>query len=85
VISVGAANIRPFGRRGDMFGAALDLTEPSYGSGGLHHEALFETFYRARLTKSFELGPDLEVDVHPTHAKNAYTTALLGARARIIF
>ncbi|WP_235011612.1 carbohydrate porin [Bryocella elongata] len=85
VISLGGANIRPFGRRGDMFGAAVDLTEPSYGAGGLHHEALFETFYRARLTKSFELGPDLEVDVHPTYARKEYTTALIGARARIIF
>jgi porin len=81
VLDVGIVNIRPFGRRGDMFGAALNLTDPSHTA--LHHESQFETFYRVRMTRSLEIGPDLEVDIHPTNAKNAYSTALLGLRARI--
>ena len=44
-----------------------------------------ETFYRLRLTKSVDLGPDLEVSSHPTYAGKAYTTALLGMRMRIMF
>jgi porin len=31
-----------------------------------------------------EVGPDLEVSIHPTFAPKAYVTALLGARMRII-
>jgi porin len=83
VFDAGVANIRPFGRRGDMFGAAINITDPSHGA--KHHESLFETFYRVRLTRSVELGPDLEVSVHPTNNVKQYTTALLGVRMRIIF
>jgi porin len=81
VFDAGVVNIRPFGRRGDMFGAALNLTDPSHTA--LHHESQFETFYRVRMTRSVEFGPDLEVDIHPTNAKHAYSTAILGLRARI--
>lgn len=82
VFDAGIANIRPFGRRGDMFGASFTLNDPSHGA--QHHESLFETFYRLRLTQSLELGPDLEVSIHPTNSKPAYTTALLGFRLRLI-
>ena len=84
VIDLGAAQIKPFGRTGDLFGAALTITQPSVGR-GLHHESLFETFYRIRVTQSVEIGPDLEVSVHPTNAVNRYATALIGVRGRIIF
>jgi len=83
VLDAGLANIRPFGRRGDMFGAAINLTDPSHAA--KHHETLFETFYRVRLTRSLELGPDLEVSVHPTNSPTKYTTALLGIRGKILF
>lgn len=83
VFDAGLVHIRPFGRRGDMFGASINITDPSHGA--KHHESLFEAFYRVRLTQSMELGPDLEVSVHPTNAIKAYTTALLGLRSRIIF
>jgi porin len=66
-----------------MFGISLIHTEP--GAGAKHHESLIETFYRLRLTKSVDLGPDLEVSNHPTYASRAYTTALLGMRMRIMF
>lgn len=82
--SIGLVNVRPFGRRGDMFGAAFNYTEPNLGQ-GYHHESLFESFYRLRLTKSTEIGPDLQVSIHPTYSERTYTTALLGARMRIIF
>ena len=83
VFDAGIANIRPFGRRGDMFGAAINITDPSHGA--KHHESLFETFYRVRLTRSLELGPDLEVSVHPTNSPEKYSTVVLGIRGKIIF
>ncbi|MBB5066234.1 carbohydrate porin [Granulicella mallensis] len=81
--SLGVTNIRPFGRRGDMFGVAMNYTEPNHT--GRHHESLFETFYRLRLTNSIEVGPDLQVTIHPTYAAKAYTSVLPSARMRIIF
>lgn len=81
VFDAGIVNIRPFGRRGDMFGASFTLTEPSHG--GKHHESLFETFYRVRMTRSVEFGPDLQVDIHPSNSASRYTTVLLGLRAKI--
>jgi porin len=66
VFDAGLVNMRPFGRRGDMFGAWINITDPSHGA--KQHESLFETFYRVRLTQSLELGPDLEVSVDPTNS-----------------
>jgi porin len=83
VLDAGIADIRPFGRRGDMFGASFTINEPSHAA--KHHESLFETFYRVRMTQSVELGPDLEVSVHPTNSVKQYSTALLGIRMRVIF
>jgi porin len=80
---LGLAQVRPFGRRGDMFGAAFNYSEPN--APGKHHESVFESFYRLRLTHSVELGPDVEVSIHPTYATKAYTTTLLSARMRISF
>lgn len=80
---LGLAQVHPFGRRGDMFGASFAYSEPN--APAKHHESVFETFYRLRLTQSVELGPDIEVSIHPTYAARAYTTTLLGARMRIIF
>jgi porin len=83
IAGVGLARIRPFGRTGDMFGAAFNYSEPSRTS--KHHESVFESFYRLRLTQSVRIGPDIEVSVHPTYATKAYTTTLLGARMEVIF
>jgi porin len=46
---------------------------------------LFESFYRLRLTQSMNIGPDLEVSIHPSYATKRYTTTLLGTRMEIIF
>ena len=80
---LGLAQVHPFGRRGDMFGLSFAYSEPN--APAKHHESVFESFYRLRLTKSVEVGPDVEVSIHPTYATKAYTTTLLGARMRIIF
>jgi porin len=80
---LGLAQVKPFGRRGDMFGVALNYSQPN--APAKHHESIFESFYRLRLTQSVEVGPDLEVSIHPTYATRAYTTTLLSARMRIIF
>ena len=66
-----------------MFGASFNYTEPSHS--GRHHESLFESFYRLRLSQSINIGPDLQVSIHPTYAVKAYTTTLLNARMEIIF
>lgn len=81
--TLGVAQVHPFSRRGDMFGASFSYTEPNHT--GKHHESLFESFYRVRLTQSVQVGPDLQVSIHPTYAIKTYTTALLGMRLEIIF
>ena len=83
IYGLGLARVHPFGRRGDMFGAAFNYSQPNLP--GKHHESVFETFYRLRLTQSVRIGPDLEVSIHPTYANKAYTTTLLGARMEVIF
>lgn len=82
VEAFGLTQVYPFRRHGDMFGAAFNYSEPSAGK---HHESAFESFYRLRLTQSVDLGPDVEVSIHPTYATRAYNTTLLSARMRIIF
>jgi porin len=82
VEGVGLARVRPFGRRGDLFAMACNY---SVASQGKHHESVFESFYRIRLTQSMSIGPDVEVSIHPTYATRTYTTTLLGARMEIIF
>jgi porin len=81
--TVGINQMHPFARRGDMFGFAANYTEPSQA--GKHHEIVLESFYRLRLTKSLEIGPDLEISHHPTYATRAYTTVLPGIRMELIF
>src|SRR6201996_8025501 len=81
--TLGLTNVSPFGRRGDMFGAAFNYIQPTRA--GKRHESLFETFYRIRMTKSMEIGPDVEVSIHPMYAVKSYTSVLLNARMRIIF
>jgi porin len=78
----GLAQVHPFGRRGDLFAMAFNYSEASHGK---HRESVFESFYRLRLTQSVNIGPDLEVSIHPTYATKAYTTVLLGAKMEIIF
>jgi porin len=82
--SIGIVNTKPFGRRSDFFGAAFNWTNPSTGQ-GKRQEGVIETFYRLRLTASTEIGPDVEISIHPTHAERPYSTVLLGTRMRIIF
>ena len=82
---IGLARVHAFGRRGDMFGMAFNYSEPSHSANAKHHESIFESFYRLRLTQSMRIGPDIEVSIHPTYAPKAYTTTLLGARMEIIF
>jgi porin len=82
---IGVVQTKPFGRRGDLYGASFSWVEPTKGGGGKRQEGIFESFYRLRLTTSLEIGPDIEVSIHPTHAAKEYTTALMGARMRIIF
>ena len=81
--TLGVVQTHPWGRRGDMFGASFSYTEPNHS--GRHHESIFESFYRMRMTRSINFSPDIEVSVHPTYAVKRYTTTLLNARLEIIF
>jgi porin len=66
-----------------MFGIAMTWSRPSHGL--QPQEQLFETFYRARLTHSMELGPDVEILGHPAYNLAIQHTMLFGVRMRIIF
>lgn len=79
---IGLAQVRPFGHLGDMFAVAYNYSVASHSK---YHESVVESFYRLRLTQSINIGPDLEVSIHPTYAAKAYTSTLLGARMQIIF
>lgn len=82
IYGVGVARAHPFGRRGDMFGAAINYSEPN--TPAKRHESVFESFYRFRLTQSVRIGPDAEVSIHPAYTTRAHTTTLLSARMEII-
>ncbi len=83
---LGLAQTHPFHRTGDMFAVSFSYTVPNdVPSPAYHHESIFETFYRLRLTRSINIGPDVEVDIHPTYSVKTYTTVLLGARMEVIF
>jgi porin len=81
-VGIGLAQVHPFGRRGDMLGMAYNYTVASQGK---HHESVFESFYRVRLTQRINIGPDVEVSIHPAYAAREYTTTLLGMRTQITF
>jgi porin len=83
IYGIGLARVHPLGRRGDMFGLAVNYSEPTRPA--KHHESVFESFYRLRLTQSVRIGPDIEVSVHPAYATRAYATTLLGTRMEITF
>ena len=81
-VGVGLAQVHPFGRRGDMLGMAYNYTVASLGK---RHESVFESFYRLRLTQRVNIGPDVEVSIHPAYAAREYTTTLLGTRMQVSF
>jgi porin len=82
VAAFGLTQVHPFGRHGDMFGAAFNYSEPSSSK---YHESVFESFYPLRMTQSIDLTRDMEVSIHLSYATKTYTTTLLSARMRIIF
>jgi porin len=81
-VGVGLAQVHPFRRQGDMLGMAYNYTVASQGK---HHESVFESFYRLRLTQRINFGPDVEVSIHPAYAARKYTTTLLGMRMQVSF
>jgi porin len=80
---VGLADTHPFGRRGDMLAVALTFTRPSNLS--KPHENIFESFYRLRLTQHSEIGPDVQVLVHPSNQPALRHTVILNTRMRVFF
>ncbi len=83
VDTIGLAHVLPFGRKGDMFGAASTWTRAS--TPGARREELTEAFYRLKVADSLELSPDLEWLRHPTLSTKSNQSVLLGVRLKVIF
>lgn len=83
MLSIGTAQTRPWDRHSDMFGASGTWTIPSQA--GQPHEILVETFYRLRIFRDTEIGPDVQALHHPMLNPKIGDTVLLGVRGRIIF
>ena len=58
VDTIGLAHTLPFGRKGDLFGAASTWTRASQD--GSRREEVAEFFYRLKVADSLELSPDIE-------------------------
>jgi porin len=82
-VSLGIANVRPFGRRGDMFGFAGTYGHPSDES--LREEWLFETFYRVQLTESLQFSPDIQWINHPAFQPDVDNLFVFGMRLKFNF
>ncbi|MGC4030559.1 MAG: carbohydrate porin [Tepidisphaeraceae bacterium] len=82
-VSFGVANVRPFGRRADMFGIAGTYSRPS--DRDLREELLFETFYRVKVTENLEFSPDVQWINHPALQPDVDNLFVLGARLKILF
>ncbi len=83
VETAGLAHVLPFGRKGDMFGAATTITRSS--TPGARREQLTELFYRLKVADSLELSPDVEWLRHPTAQTRLEDVVILGARLKVIF
>jgi porin len=83
VDSIGLAHTLPFGRRGDLFGAASTWTRLS--KAGSRREELTEVFYRLKVADSLELSPDVEWLREPALTTKINSTIVLGARLKVIF
>ena len=83
-LSVGMGLETPFGREGDLFGAAFNWSKPSavfQGSSTLEKEqSMFEVFYRIQLTGSCQLTPDIQVILDPGLRSESATPVVLGLR-----
>jgi porin len=80
----GITNIRPFGRRSDMFGIAGAWGEPS-NRDGFRDEVLIETFYRIQFTQSLQFSPDIQLLVPPGNQDANDVVAIFGARLKVLF
>jgi porin len=81
--TAGIAHVLPFGRKGDMFGAASTWTRSS--KPGARREEVTEFFYRLKVADSLELSPDIEWLRDPTLSTKINESVLLGLRLKVIF
>ena len=83
-VSVGIGLESPFGRDGDLFGAAYNWSKPSAilenGAQPEGEQSIFEVFYRIQLTGSCQLSPDIQVVLDPGLRSQSETSVVLGLR-----
>ncbi len=82
VSTAGLAQVLPFGRKGDLFGAASTWTRPAQPG---RHEQLTEFFYRLKVADSLELSPDLEWVRNPANTRRIDSSIILGTRLKVVF
>lgn len=82
-VAGGIANIRPFGRSGDMFGVAAAWGDPS--DPRLPDETLIETFYRVHVTDHMDFSPDVQVVMNPANRPGVGVVGVFGARVELLF
>ena len=83
-LSVGMGVESPFGRQGDLFGAAFNWSKPSSmfenSPTPVKEQSMFEVFYRIQLTGSCQLTPDIQVVLDPGLRGSSATPVILGLR-----
>ena len=83
VDTIGLAHTLPFGRKGDLFGAASTWTRGS--AAGSRREEVAEFFYRLKVADSLELSPDIEYLRNPILSTKIDQSVILGLRLKVIF
>jgi porin len=83
VNTIGLAQTLPFGRKGDLFGAASTWTRASIPNSP--REQLTECFYRLKVADSLEFSPDIEWLRHPSLTTKINQSVVFGARLKVIF
>ena len=83
VDTIGLAHTLPFGRKGDLFGAASTWTRAS--KDGSRREELTEFFYRLKVADSLEVSPDIEWLRNPILFTKIDQSVILGLRLKVIF
>lgn len=82
-VSGGIAAENPFGRAGDYCGLGVAWSRPGAGA-GVRDETFFELQYRARITPTVELSPDLQLVLDPSSNRGDDVIFVGGVRLTLV-